>query len=70
MGPVHVDPAQAVQAHLDLAPARSVAMHFGTFQLTDEGIDAPIVELERAREAAGLPPDAFQVPTLGGTLTF
>ncbi len=70
MGPVHVDPAQAVQAHLDLAPARSVAMHFGTFQLTDEGIDAPIDELQRARQAAGLPADAFQVPTVGGSLTF
>jgi len=70
MGPVHVDPAQAVQAHLDLAPTGSVAMHFGTFQLTDEGIDAPIEELQQARAAAGLPAEAFQVPTVGGTLTF
>jgi L-ascorbate metabolism protein UlaG (beta-lactamase superfamily) len=70
MGPVHVDPAQAVQAHLDLLPSHSVAMHFGTFQLTDEGIDAPIEELRQAREASGLPPDAFQAPTVGGSLTF
>lgn len=70
MGPVHLDPAQAVQAHLDIAPARSVAMHFGTFQLTDEGIDAPIEELQLARQAAGLPAHAFQVPSVGGTLTF
>jgi L-ascorbate metabolism protein UlaG (beta-lactamase superfamily) len=67
---VHVDPAQAVQAHLDIGPVRSVAMHFGTFQLTDEGIDAPAEELHAAREGAGLPADAFQVPVTGGTLTF
>jgi L-ascorbate metabolism protein UlaG (beta-lactamase superfamily) len=70
MGPVHVDPAQAVQAHLDILPTRSIAMHFGTFQLTDEGIEAPIEELRQAREASGLSTDAFQVPTVGGTLTF
>ncbi len=70
MGPVHVDPAQAVRAHLDVGAARSVAMHFGTFQLTDEGIDAPVEELAAARQGAGLPVESFQVPTAGGTLTF
>ena len=38
----HVDPAEAVRAHLDLRPRRSLGMHFGTFQLTDEAIDAPV----------------------------
>ena len=70
MGPVHVDPAQAVRAHLDVGAARSVAMHFGTFQLTDEGIDAPVEQLAAARQGAGLPVESFQVPKAGGTLTF
>src|SRR5207344_3150107 len=39
MRAVHMNPAEAVQAHLDLAADESIAMHFGTFQLTTEGID-------------------------------
>lgn len=68
MGPVHIDPAQAVQAHLDLGARQSVAMHFGTFQLTDEGIDAPTRELEAACEAAGMADDRFLVPETGRTI--
>jgi hypothetical protein len=43
-----------VQAHLDLAARRRVGMHFGTFQLTDDGIDEPIEALVAARAASGL----------------
>lgn len=67
MQPVHMDPAEAVQAALDLGAARSVGMHFGTFQLTDEGIDAPLRALEAARERAGLLQDAFDVLGFGET---
>ncbi len=63
MAPVHMDPAEAVQAHLALGARRSVGMHFGTFQLTDEAIDAPLRELAAARDAAGL--TAAQFGTLG-----
>jgi L-ascorbate metabolism protein UlaG (beta-lactamase superfamily) len=68
MGPVHVDPVQAVRAHLDIAPKVSLAMHFGTFQLTDEGIDAPVEELRAACAAAAVPETGFRVPTTGGTI--
>lgn len=70
MGPVHVDPAQAVQAHLDVGAKQSVAMHFGTFQLTDEAIDAPVEELRLASQGAGVAEESFVVPSIGGTLTF
>jgi L-ascorbate metabolism protein UlaG (beta-lactamase superfamily) len=63
----HVDPAEAVQAHLDLGPRRSLGMHFGTFQLTDEAIDAPLTELAAARAAAGLSRAAFDVLAFGET---
>src|SRR4029078_10189088 len=55
MQPIHMDPAEAVGAHLDLGAPEGDAMHFGTFQLTTEGIDEPIRELEVACRAAGVP---------------
>ena len=67
MAPVHMDPAEAVQAHLALGARRSVGMHFGTFQLTDEAIDAPLFALEAARQAAGLDPAAFTTQGFGET---
>ena len=50
MEPVHMNPDEAVRAHLDVRPRLSVGMHFGTFQLTDEAIDEPLRALERARD--------------------
>ena len=34
MGDVHMDPAEAVKAHLDLESRLSIGIHYGTFQLT------------------------------------
>ncbi len=44
----HMNPAEAVQAHKDLEAGVSLPMHFGTFQLTDEGIDEPVADLKKA----------------------
>src|SRR5205823_5212206 len=63
MRTVHMNPAEAVQAHLDLDARESVAMHYGTFQMTMEGIDAPPRALDEARRANGIAPS--QVRTLG-----
>ncbi|HEV2305259.1 MAG TPA: MBL fold metallo-hydrolase [Candidatus Acidoferrales bacterium] len=41
MSPVHMAPEQAVRAHEILAAKTSVAIHHGTFQLADDGIDTP-----------------------------
>jgi L-ascorbate metabolism protein UlaG (beta-lactamase superfamily) len=54
MAPVHMNPAEAVQAHLDLGAKRSIGMHFGTFQLTDEPMDAPVSGLATAGAAHGI----------------
>jgi L-ascorbate metabolism protein UlaG (beta-lactamase superfamily) len=64
MAPVHMNPAEAVQAHHDLGARQSVGMHFGTFQLTDEAIDAPV----RALAGAGVP--AFTTLGFGETRLF
>jgi L-ascorbate metabolism protein UlaG (beta-lactamase superfamily) len=63
----HVNPAEAVQAHLNLRPRRSIGMHFGTFQLTDEAIDAPVAALREAQAEAGLAEAAFDVLGFGET---
>jgi hypothetical protein len=42
-------------------------MHFGTFQLTDEAIDAPPEALATAREQADLAPGRFMTPGFGET---
>jgi L-ascorbate metabolism protein UlaG (beta-lactamase superfamily) len=68
MAAQHMNPAEAVQAHLDLGAGLSVAMHFGTFRLSQEAIDAPVEALEIARRKLGVSPEAFRVPQFGETL--
>ena len=63
MKDIHMNPGEAVQAHLDLGARHSIAMHFGTFQLTPEGIDEPVRELTKALRDRGVPPERFR--TLG-----
>jgi L-ascorbate metabolism protein UlaG (beta-lactamase superfamily) len=41
MSPVHMAPEEAIRAHEILAARTSIAIHHGTFQLGDEGIDTP-----------------------------
>ena len=70
MAAVHVNPAEAVAAHQALGAARSVGMHFGTFQLTDEPIDAPPAAMAAARAEAGLADAAFVTLGFGETRVF
>ena len=65
MRSVHMNPAEALQAHLDLEASESIAMHFGTFQLTTEGIDEPVRALEQARLAHHVEPSAFRAIGFG-----
>ena len=55
----HMNPAEAVQAFLDCDAELALGHHYGTFQLTDEAIDAPLVALADALQAAGIPPAEF-----------
>lgn len=62
----HMDPVQAVQAHQDLASASSMGVHFGTFELSDDGQFEPVQDLADARTAAGLDAALFRAPKFGG----
>jgi L-ascorbate metabolism protein UlaG (beta-lactamase superfamily) len=63
MKPFHVNPEEAVQGHLDLGSKLSVGVHFGTFQLTDEGYDQPAKDLQLALQKYQV--GNFLVPTFG-----
>jgi len=67
MASQHVNPAEAVQIHLDVNAKRSVGIHWGTFELTDESLDEPPQQLAEARRAKGLADDAFFVMAVGET---
>jgi L-ascorbate metabolism protein UlaG (beta-lactamase superfamily) len=65
MGPVHETPAEALQAFSDLGASTGVGMHFGTFELTDEGEDEPAEEIARLLAAAPDPKPRFWVLGFG-----
>jgi L-ascorbate metabolism protein UlaG (beta-lactamase superfamily) len=56
----HMNPDEAVQAFADSGAELALGHHYGTFQLTDEAIDAPLVALTAALAAAEIPPARFR----------
>lgn len=65
MAPMHINPAEAVQLHRDVGARRSIGMHWGTFQLTDEGREEPVTALAAARTRAGIGADEFRIVAPG-----
>ena len=55
MKPAHISPAEAVEAHHVLRAGTSIAMHYGTFRLGDDGELEPAEDLRRALQANGNP---------------
>ena len=68
MTPQHVNPEEAVRIHQDLGAKRSLGIHWGTFQLTDEALDEPPRKLAEALQAQGLGAQEFSVTAIGETL--
>jgi L-ascorbate metabolism protein UlaG (beta-lactamase superfamily) len=52
MGPIHMTPEQAVEVHRILEPHVSIATHFGTFSLADDGEFAPLQRLHAELDAS------------------
>jgi L-ascorbate metabolism protein UlaG (beta-lactamase superfamily) len=61
----HMNPSDAVKALADCGAQQALAHHNGTFQLTDEAIDAPVIALHAALDQTGLPRDRFVAPKPG-----
>jgi len=55
MKPAHISPAEAVHAHFALQARTSIAMHYGTFFLGDDGFEEPMHDLRAAVAARGNP---------------
>ncbi|MEJ2060157.1 MAG: MBL fold metallo-hydrolase [Gammaproteobacteria bacterium] len=64
----HIDPEEAVRAFATLGATRFVAMHWGTFKLSDEDLLEPPRLLRTAWEYAGLPDERLNIPAIGETL--
>lgn len=61
MSPIHVSPEEAVQIHSDTKSEKSVAIHFGTFPMADDGMHEPVRDLEKALKEAGISNKDFMV---------
>jgi L-ascorbate metabolism protein UlaG (beta-lactamase superfamily) len=70
MKPMHMNPAEAVQAHIDLGAKLSIGMHFGTFQLSSESIDQPKIDLKQALAEANISEKEFITLDEGETRIF
>ncbi len=64
MSAIHMSPEDAVRAHRILGAETSIAIHHGTFQLADDGLDKPRRQLDEC--SAG---DSFRVLDNGQSLT-
>jgi L-ascorbate metabolism protein UlaG (beta-lactamase superfamily) len=59
MHAMHMSPHDAVQALIDLDASYALAIHYGTFQLTDEKYEEPIEKLNESLQAHGLSEEKF-----------
>jgi len=68
MKAAHVNPDEAVRIHRDVGSRLTVAIHWGTFPLTDEPLDRPLDDLAAARARHKLALGEFVTLRHGATL--
>lgn len=64
----HIDPDEAVLAYQAVGAKHFVAMHWGTFKLSDEPLDEPPHVLRAAWEREALPEEKLHIPAIGETM--
>lgn len=70
MSEQHMNPHEAAQTHRDLDARQSIGVHWGTFNLTDEALDQPPVELSSAKRSLGLSDGEFSLLKIGQSRRF
>lgn len=65
MSRMHISPGEAVQAHGILRARTSMAVHFGTFRLGDDGQHEPARRLLETMATVGVPAERFWIPGFG-----
>ena len=64
----HMDPADAVRAYSALGAERFIAMHWGTFKLTDEDLREPPQLLREIWQRENRPEAPLAIPAIGETV--
>jgi len=64
----HMSPEEAIQVHVDIRAKKSVAVHWGTFILTDEPLDEPPKRLNASMIEKGFSPNDFLFLMHGETI--
>lgn len=67
---MHTNPAEAVKAHMDLHAKLSIGMHFGTFRLSAESVEQPLIDLQQALQDNSIHTDRFITLNEGETRIF
>jgi len=70
MSPVHLNPEDAVNVHIDIKSRQSVGMHWGTFELTNEPVWEPPEQLLVELKSKNLPIESFVTCKHGETRMF
>ncbi len=64
----HLNPEEAVKTFIDLEARKAIAMHWGTFILSQESVDAPKKDLKMNLEKFGIELEDFFVLKHGETI--
>lgn len=64
----HIGPDEAVDVFRGLGAKNALAIHWGTFQLSNEGVDEPREVLEQRLKHDGIPLARFQAPEPGQSI--
>ena len=70
MREAHMNPEEALQSALDLRASRALAIHYGTFDLSDEPLAEPPIRFIKAAQGTGLADGSAWVLNIGETREF
>ena len=70
MSPIHCSPEEAVKIHKEINAKQSIATHFGTFPLADDGKEDALIALRKALQTQGVPAEQFIILKEGEGMDF